>query len=79
MAGSEVDFILYGGNTFSAIEVKNARTLNPVDFNGLTSFGDDYPEARLVLVYRGPLRLKNKGIDVIPVGEFLADPGEFLR
>lgn len=78
LAGNEVDFILYGGNTFTAIEVKNTRILNPVDYNGLTSFGEDYPEARLILLYRGQLSLKHKGIDVIPAGDFLKSPEEFI-
>ncbi len=78
LAGNEVDFVLYGGNTFTAIEVKNAKVLNPVDYNGLTSFSDDYPEARLVLLYRGQVLMKHKNILVVPVEIFLTDPGGFL-
>ena len=78
MAGNEVDFILYGGNTFTAIEVKNARILNPVDYNGLISFSDDYPESILLMLYRGPLKMKHRNINVIPVEMFLMNPGEFL-
>jgi uncharacterized protein len=78
MAGNEVDFVLYGGNTFTAIEVKNARVLNPADYNGLISFGDDYPEARLLLLYKGSLLMKQRNISVIPVEIFLRNPGEFL-
>lgn len=78
MAGNEVDFILYGGNTFTAIEVKNARILNPVDYNGLISFSDDYPESRLLMLYRGSLKMKLRNINVIPVEMFLKNPGEFL-
>jgi len=78
LAGNEVDFILYGGKTFTAIEVKNTKVLNPVDYNGLISFSDDYPEASLVLLYRGSIRMKHKNIHVIPVEEFLKDPGEYM-
>ncbi|MBE0666191.1 MAG: DUF4143 domain-containing protein [Bacteroidales bacterium] len=78
LAGNEVDFVLYGGDTFTAIEVKNAKVLNPADYNGLTSFGDDYPEAKLLLLYRGSVLMKHKNIFVIPVETFLKDPGEFL-
>jgi predicted AAA+ superfamily ATPase len=78
LAGNEVDFVLYGGNTFAALEVKNARVLNPLDYNGLISFGDDYPEAKLLLLYRGSILMKHKNILVIPVEIFLKDPGEFL-
>jgi predicted AAA+ superfamily ATPase len=78
LAGNEVDFVLYGGNTFTALEVKNARVLNPLDYNGLTSFGDDYPEAKLLLLYRGSILMKHKNILVIPVEIFLKNPWEFL-
>ena len=78
MAGNEVDFVLYGGDTFTAIEVKNARVLNPVDYNGLISFGDDYPEAKLLLLYRGSLPMKHKNILVLPVELFLKKPGDYV-
>lgn len=78
LAGNEVDFILYGGKTFVAVEVKNTRVVRPNDYNGLTSFGDDYPEASLVLLYRGNVMMKHKNILVVPVEMFLRNPGEFL-
>jgi predicted AAA+ superfamily ATPase len=78
LAGNEVDFILYGGKTFAAIEVKNARVLRPVDYNGLMSFGDDYPEASLMLLYKGNILMKHKNILVVPVETFLKSPQDFL-
>ena len=69
LAGNEVDFVLYGGDTFAAVEVKNARTLNPSDYNGLVSFGDDYPEARPSLG-TGSLTVRNDP-RVFPFGRFL--------
>lgn len=78
LAGNEVDFILYGGKTFTALEVKNARVLNPVDYNGLTAFVDDYPEANLILLYRGTVPMKHKNIMVLPVETFLLKPGSYL-
>lgn len=77
-AGNEVDFVLYGGETFVALEVKNTKVIRPVDYHGLSSFGDDYPEASLILVYRGNLLMKHKNILVIPVESFLKDPGRYL-
>ena len=74
-----MDFVLYGGNTFTALEVKNARALNPIDYNGLISFGDDYPEASLVLLYRGDILMKHRNILVVPVEMFLRRPGDYLR
>ncbi|TRZ53679.1 ATP-binding protein [bacterium] len=78
LAGNEVDFILYGGNTFTAIEVKNTNVIRPLDYNGLVSFGDDYPEALRLLLYRGKVPMNHKNIRVVPVELFLQSPGEFL-
>ena len=69
LAGNEVDFVLYGGDTFAAVEVKNARTLNPSDYNGLVSFGDDYAEASPSLG-TGSLTVRNDQ-RVFPFGRFL--------
>jgi predicted AAA+ superfamily ATPase len=70
-AGSEIDFIAYGKNLFWAIEVKNAAVTHPKDFRALKTFGEDYPEARRFLLYRGKERLISDDISVEPVGEFL--------
>jgi predicted AAA+ superfamily ATPase len=78
LAGNEVDFVIYGGNTFVAVEVKNAKVLNPADYSGLNSFGDDYPEAKLILLYMGSIAMKHRNILVIPVETFLRDPGKYL-
>lgn len=79
LAGNEVDFILYGGKTFVAVEVKNTKVIRPTDYNGLISFGDDYPEASLVLLYRGNILMKHKNMLVVPVELFLQNPGEYLK
>ena len=56
-SGVEVDFVLYGENTFWAIEVKNSVKINSKMLKGLTAFREDYPEARALLLYRGEERL----------------------
>jgi predicted AAA+ superfamily ATPase len=72
-SGNEVDFVLYGKNTFRAIEVKNAATVHSADLRGLKTFGEDYPQAERVLVYRGKERLLVDGIRVVPCREFLLE------
>ena len=72
-SGNEVDFVLYGKNIFRAIEVKNAATVHPADLRGLKTFGEDYPQAERLLLYRGKERLLVDGIRVVPWGEFLLD------
>jgi len=78
LAGNEVDFVLYGGTIFTAIEVKNTKIIRPVDYNGLISFCDDYPEASLILIDRGTIPMKHKNILVVPLEMFLKSPGEYI-
>ncbi len=70
-AGSEVDFVVYGKDAFVAIEVTSASRIRPKDLSGLRSFGEDYPEAKRVLLYQGKERLRLDGITAIPVEEYL--------
>jgi uncharacterized protein len=77
-AGNEVDFVIYGGNTFTAVEVKHTKVTKPLDFSGLTSFGDDYPEAKLILLYLGSLVYEHKKILVLPLETFLRNPGKYI-
>ena len=70
-AGVEVDFVLYGERDFAAVEVKNAAILHPADFAGLKAFREDYPEADLLLLYRGSERFLRDGVWVVPAGDFL--------
>ena len=70
-SGTEVDFVLYGTGGIWAFEVKNAGRVRPEDLRGLAAFGDEYPEARRVLLYRGPDRLALRDILCLPVEDFL--------
>ena len=69
--GSEVDFVLYGTPGLWAFDVMNADRVRPAGLRGLTAFGDEYPEARRILLYRGEHRLLRRGILCLPVGSFL--------
>ncbi len=71
-SGSEVDFVVYGQNTFKAIEVKNAAKVYRADASGLEAFHADYPEAELVLLYRGERRMRvTDNVVAVPVQDFL--------
>ena len=72
-SGVEVDFILYGENTFKAIEVKNSAKINDADLRGLKSFQEDYPMCETIFLYRGKERLKKGEILCMPVEEFLRE------
>lgn len=69
--GSEVDFVLYGGDGFWAIEVKNAARLRPRDLRPLKTFHGDYPECTPLLLYRGSDRLRIDGVLCLPGDDFL--------
>lgn len=70
-SGVEVDFILYGQDTFLAIEVKNSAVINNKMLKGLNAFLKDYPEARGLLLYRGNERLLIDNILCLPCEQFL--------
>jgi predicted AAA+ superfamily ATPase len=67
----ELDFVVYGASGLFALEVKNTRRFRPEDLSALYAFGEDYPEARRILLYRGKDRFLHKGIMVVPCEEFL--------
>ena len=71
-SGVEVDFIVYGPETFIAIEVKSSRNVHATDLKGLLSFKEDYPQASLLLLYRGRERLRIRDVLCLPCEEFLA-------
>jgi predicted AAA+ superfamily ATPase len=70
-SGNEVDFVLYGSTGFWAVEVMSTPRVRPRDLVGLRSFREDYPNAKLVLLYRGRDSLAMDGIRCVPVEEFL--------
>jgi len=70
-SGVEVDFVVYGQAGFWAIEVKNTDRPRPEDLRALESFGEDYGNAALLLLYRGDHRERRSRITILPVEEFL--------
>jgi len=63
---TEVDFVFYGPRGFHAVEVKSGSRIRQEDLVGLTSFSEDYPESKLVLVYGGQKVVLHKKIKIIP-------------
>jgi len=70
-SGTEVDFVVYGSRGFWAIEVKHSRSVRPKDLRALKAFRDDYPEAKVCLLYRGDERLEIDGIPCLPGDDYL--------
>jgi len=75
----EVDFVVYGETGLFAVEVKNAAVVRPEDLRGLKAFGEDFPESRRFLLYRGRDRLLRDQVLCLPCEEFLLElrPGPF--
>ncbi len=70
-SGSEVDFILYGADVFVAIEVKRSRNVYPTDLRALKAFQEDYPEAKVCLLYMGQEEIKFNDVLCLPCETFL--------
>ena len=79
-SGSEVDFVVYCEHDFAAIEVKNSGKVNRKDLRGLRAFGEDYPQARLIFLYRGREQMSIDGVLCVPCERFLMglEPGQPL-
>lgn len=73
-SGSEVDFVIYGPNTFLAFEVKHSGRAHRSDLRSLKSFREDFPEASVGMIYLGQERLEIDGIAIIPCQDFLESP-----
>jgi len=69
--GSEVDFVLYGEETFVAIEVKHTTRVRRSDLAALRTFASDYPECRPLLLHRGRHPLLIDGVLCVPCDELL--------
>ena len=74
-SGSEIDFIIYGKDTFQAIEVKSSLNARPEDLRSLKSFSSDFPQAQKILIYRGKDSLLIDGIKIMPINDFLMGLG----
>ena len=69
--GSEVDFVVYGDTGLHAFEVKNTGRVDSADLRALKAFRQDYPEAKVGVLYRGAERLRVGGIWCLPIRDFL--------
>ena len=80
-SGNEIDFVLYGENTFCAIEVKNISQIRSKLLSGLLAFKEDYPTAETCLLYRGKERMKIKEVLCVPCEAFLKHliPGSSIK
>ncbi|MBI1991904.1 MAG: ATP-binding protein [Candidatus Omnitrophica bacterium] len=64
--GDEVDFVLYGERGLRAFEVTMADRIRHDDLSGLRRFREDFPQAKVFLLYLGRRRWHDRGVDVVP-------------
>ena len=69
--GVEIDAVL--GDAAVGIEIKSTNEVKDSQLKGLRSFGQDYPDARLIVVSNDMYRRRVDNIEIIPVREFLSD------
>ncbi len=72
-SGVEVDFIIYGETGVYAIEVKNSKQISSSNLRGLREFHKDYPEAKLICLYRGKYLQREGNVLCIPCELFLRE------
>lgn len=77
--GVEVDFILYGPKGLLAFEIKRSSRISKKDLNGLKSFANDYPEAKLYMLYGGSRQEYVDNISILPVEKGLKELPSILQ
>ncbi len=65
----EVDFII--GDAQVAVEVKSSANVSSTDMKGLKAFGEEHPEAKLIIVSMEERARKHNNIEIWPAAEFL--------
>jgi predicted AAA+ superfamily ATPase len=71
--GEEVDFVIYGARGFHAFEIKRSATITSKSLKGLKAFGEDYPEAKLYILFFGKTKEYYGNITAIPFEEALKE------
>lgn len=69
--GLEVDFVLYGERGLKAFEVKRSNRLRQEDFRSLLALHEDYPVAKLFLLYPGTRAYQEGPVRVLPLEQAL--------
>ncbi len=78
-SGSEVDFILYGPRGLHAFEIKRSPRVTNKELRGLRSFGEDYPSAKLHLLFMSAQKEYHSSIIARPFEAALKELPELLR
>lgn len=74
----EVDFVLYGNRGIKAFEIKRVRKISSAMLKGLKAFLKDYPFAKAYFLYGGERRMRDGGIEIVPINNALPNLTELL-
>jgi len=77
--GVEVDFILYGPKGLLAFEIKRSSRISKKNLNGLRLFANDYPDAKLYMLYGGSRQEYVNNISILPVEKALKELPAILQ
>lgn len=77
--GLEVDFVLYGSNGFYAFEIKRSNHISKQDAKSLQYFAEEYPEAKLYLLYGGKQKYYYGNVIAQSITETLKNLFEILK
>ena len=78
-SGTEVDFVLYGPKGLHAFEIKRSAVITGKTLKGLREFKEDYPEAKLYLLFLGKQKEYHGDITAIPFEQALKELPELIR
>lgn len=76
--GDEVDFVVYGPKGFHAFEIKRSSQITSKSLKGLRAFAEEYPEARLHLLFLGKQREYHGAITATPFEQALRELPQLL-
>jgi len=77
--GHEIDFVLYGERGFHAFEIKRSDQITSNSLKGLQFFAQEYPEAKLHIIYGGNRKEYHGNITAIPFEQALRELPEMLK
>lgn len=72
-SGEEVDFVIYGPRGFHAFEIKRSSVITSKSLKGLKTFGQDYPEAHLFILFFGKIKEYYGNVTAIPFEQALRE------
>ena len=78
-SGEEIDFIIYGPRGFHAFEIKRSAAITSKSLKGLKTFGHDYPEAHLHILFFGKTKEYYGTVTAIPFEQALRELPQLIK